>query len=152
MNFLRAVVLGFIAGAIATLTVHEFISWVFNSPAIWTGWPRTSWSKEPVDVALLGIQIPKLFSDMFWGGAWGSIFGLLLGARPQGSMTLRGAVLGLVGPALLGVFLIVPMLKGGAPFLGGDVAKIIPVLVIIAGYGAATAWLYAAFRYHRLPG
>ena len=152
MNFLRTVILGFIAGAIATLTVHEFVSWVFNNPAIWTGWPRTSWSKAPVDVALLGIQIPEIFSAMFWGGVWGSLFGLILGSRPIGSMTLKGAILGLLGPALIGVFILVPMLKGGAPFLGGDTGKIIPVLAILMSFGAATAWLYGAFRYGRLPG
>ena len=152
MNFLKAIVLGFIAGAIATLTVHEFISWLFNNPSLWSGWPRTSWSKEPVLVPLLDIAVPQIFSDMFWGGLWGSLFGLILGARPQGSMTLRGAAMGIVGPALIGVFLAVPLLtQKFPPFFGGDVSKIVPVLVILAGFGAATAWLYGMFRYGRLP-
>jgi hypothetical protein len=151
MGILKTIVLGFIAGAIATLTVHEFVSWIFNNPAVWTGWPRTSWSKEPFEVAGLGIQIPVLFNAMFWGGVWGSVIALILGARPQGSTTLKGALLGLLGPALIGLFVLVPVLKGLPLFFGGDSAKIIPALCILTAYGAATAWLYGAFRYHRLP-
>jgi hypothetical protein len=152
MNLLKTIVLGFIAGAIATLTVHEFISWLFNN--YWTGWDRVSWSKELVPVAFVpDMVIPKIFSDMFWGGLWGSLFGLILGSRPQGSMTLRGLAMGLIGPALIGVFIAVPLLtQKFPPFFGGDMSKIIPVLSILAGYGAFTAWLYGFFRYGRLPG
>ena len=148
MNFLKAIVLGFIAGAIATLTVHEIISAIFHNPNVWTGWPRQSWNLEPAEMT----GVPQIISDMFWGGLWGSLFGLILGSRPRGSMTVRGAILGLVGPALIGVFLAVPMLtQKFPPFFGGDSSKIIPVLVILACFGAATAWLYGMFRYGRLP-
>ncbi len=152
MNLIKGIVLGFIAGAIATLTVHEFISWLFNNPNIWTGWDRVSWSKEPVSNILLPeLEVPKIISAMFWGGLWGSLFGVILGARPQGALTIQGAILGLFGPAIVGVFLVVPFLKGGEPFFGGDVSKIVPVIVILMGWGAATAWLYGYFRYGRLP-
>ena len=151
MNVIKSIVLGFIAGAIATLTVHEFISWIFNT--YWTGWPRQSWNFAPVSSAMFpDIVVPQLVSDAFWGGMWGSLFGLVLGPRPQGALTLRGIVLGLVGPALIGVFLAVPFLTGRfEPFFGGDASKIIPVLFILGGFGAATAWLYGLFRYGRLP-
>ena len=152
MNVFKAIVLGFIAGAIATVTVHEFVSWLFSNPAVWTGWDRVPWSQEPVEWAAVGIAVPKIANAMFWGGLWGAIFGLILGAHPMGSMTFRGAAMGIVGPAVLGLFLIVPMLKGEPPFFANDVSKIVPALVILACYGAATAWLYGAFRYGRLPG
>ena len=152
MSAFKGIVLGFIAGAIATVTVHEFISWIFNNH--WAGWDRVSWSQEQANLNFMPeIYIPKGISDMFWGGLWGSLFGLILGARPHGSMTLRGAAMGIVGPALIGVFLAVPLLTGRfPPFFGGDFSKIIPVLVILAGFGAATAWLYGLFRYGHLPG
>lgn len=149
MNILKSILLGFIAGAIATVTVHEIISAIFHNPAIWTGWPRPSWNMDPAEMT----GLPQIVSDMFWGGLWGSLFGLILGTRPQGSMTLRGALLGIVGPAVIGVFLAVPFFTGRFPvFFGGDSSKIIPVLCILAGFGAATAWLYGMFQYGRLPG
>lgn len=152
MNVLKGIVLGFIAGAIATLTVHEFISWLFNNPSLWSGWDRVSWSKEPVTNLLLGIELPQIISAMIWGGLWGALFGIILGPRPQGSMTIQGAILGLFGPALIGVLVAIPLLTQSYPiFYDGDAGKVIPVLSMMAGYGAATAWLYGLFRYCRLP-
>lgn len=151
MNFIKCIVLGFIAGAIATVTVHEIISWLFQH--YWTGWERPSWNMNPVAVPVLpDFAVPQIVSDMFWGGLWGSLFGLILGSRPEGSMTVRGAILGIVGPAIIGVFLAVPFLTAKfPPFFGGDASKIIPVLCILAGFGAVTAWVYGFFRYGRLP-
>ena len=149
MNFLKKIVLGFIAGAIATVTVHEIISALFHNPGIWTGWPRPSWNMDPAEMT----GIPQIVSDMFWGGLWGSLFGLILGDRPHGSTTLKGILMGLIGPALIGVFLVIPFFTGRFPmFFGGESSKIIPVLVILAGFGAATAWLYGMFQYGHLPG
>lgn len=152
MNAFKAIVLGFIAGAIAAVTVGEFVSWLFSNPSLWTGWDRLSWSKEPAEVAMLGIDVPRVFVTMFGGGLWGAIFGLILGARPEGPLTFRGAALGIVGPAIIGLFLIGPMIYREPPFYDADASKIIPVIVIMACFGAAAAWLYGAFRYKRLPG
>lgn len=151
MNIIKSIVLGFIAGAIATLTIHEIISWLFLN--FWTGWDRPSWNMAPVANPFLpDLVIPQIASDTFWGGLWGSLFGLILGSRPEGMMTIRGAILGMFLPALVGVFLLVPFLTGRfEPFFGGDASKIIPVLTILAGWGAVTAWLYGFFRYGRLP-
>ena len=146
MNLLKSIVLGFIAGAVATVTIHEIISQLFAM--YWTGWGRVSWNMAPNDMG-----VPQILSDIFWGGLWGSVFGLILGVHPRGMMTIRGAILGIIGPALIGVFLAVPLLTHKfEPFFGGDASKIIPVLCILAGFGAVTAWLYGFFRYGRLPG
>lgn len=153
MNFLKGIVLGFIAGAIATLTVHEFVSWLFNNPSLWSGWDRVSWNTEPVDNYLLPeMPIPQIVSAMLWGGLWGALFGIILGARPQGSMTIQGAILGLFGPALIGALVATPLLTQRYPvFYDGDASKLIPIIVILMAWGAATAWLYGMFRYGRLP-
>lgn len=152
MTAVKGIVLGFIAGAIATLTVHELLSLLFNT--YWTGWERVSWDMAPVTNPFLSeITVPKIVSAAFWGGLWGSLIGLILGPRPQGPTTLWGILLGILGPALIGVFVAVPYLtERFPPFFGGDMSKIIPVLVILAGWGAATAWLYGFFRYCHLPG
>lgn len=154
MNAIKGIVLGFIAGALATLTVHELISWIFTIPSLWTGWDRVSWDLTPVGNPFLpDVTVPKIVSATFWGGLWGSLFGLILGPRPQGSTTMAGVILGIIGPALTGIFLAVPYLTGRfEPFFGGDSGKIVPVLVVLAAWGAATAWLYGFFRYGHLPG
>ena len=72
--------------------------------------------------------------------------------RARGSMTIRGFFLGLVGPALIGVLVLVPLIRGETLFLNADLNSIWPVLVLGAGLGAATAWLYGFFTAgFRLP-
>jgi len=147
MEGLKGIVLGFIAGAIAALTVGEFISWVFQN--YWTGWDRIPWDYAPTE----NLGVPQFWSDTFWGGVWGAIFGLILGARPQGMLTFRGAILGLALTAVIGAFILMPLLTGRyGLFFDGDASRIIPVLFIMAAWGAVTAWLYGLFRYKHLPG
>lgn len=141
----NSLMFGFLAGVIAVITAHELISLVLLNAGVFG---RVPWSTEPALVS----GIPQIASDAIWGGIWGAIFAVILGAKPRGSMTLRGALLGIVGPALLGVFLLVPFLRGEGIFLGGDVNAVVAVLMIAAGFGAATAWLYGFFTAgFRLP-
>jgi hypothetical protein len=85
---------------------------------------------------------PQLASDVVWAGVWGAVFALILGTPPKGSMTLRGAILGLIGPALIGILIAIPLIRSEPLFFGNDVNLIWPVLVAAAGFGAAAAWLY----------
>jgi len=147
MNMLKAMVLGFIAGAIATVTVHEIVSFIFTNPALWTGWERVSWDMTPNDYG-----VPKIASATFWGGLWGALFPVIFGTLPKGPLTFKGLLYGLIGPALIGVFLAVPLLTHRTPvFLDGQASLVVPVLVILGCFGAALGWLYGLFAYKRLP-
>lgn len=129
---------GFVAGMVATVTVHELIKLALFNAGLF---PHAPWNLEP---ALL-TGIPQLASGALWGGLWGAVLAIILGEKPQGSMTLAGIIFGALGPALIGVFVVVPMLKGQPLFMGGDPTLIACVLMILAGFGAATAWLYGFF-------
>ncbi|WP_295557824.1 hypothetical protein [uncultured Hyphomicrobium sp.] len=143
-SFFKALLLGFVAGVIAFVTVHELVSlWLLNSGFA----TRVPWSAD--QSALSGY--PQGLTDALWGGVWGAIFGLILGQPPNGSMTLRGALLGIVGPAVIGALVAVPLLHGQQPFLDLDVNVIWPVVLAAAVFGAAAAWLYGLFSYGRLP-
>ncbi len=134
----RNLLVGFIAGAIAMVTVHELITlWLLN--AGYTS--RVPWSTEPS--ALTGY--PQIATDAVFGGVWGAIFALILGNVPKGSMTVRGAILGLIGPALIGALVAIPLIRNEPPLYGSDINLIWPVLVAGAGFGAAAAWLYGFF-------
>lgn len=136
---LKNILLGFVAGAIATVTTHEIIALILNQAGLFG---RVPWPMEANSFS----GLPQALNDMFWGGVWGIVFALILGNYPKGSMTIKGALLGIIGPAIIGVFSLVPALTAKfPPFFGGDLNMIWPVLVILAGFGASTAWLYGFF-------
>lgn len=141
----KNLLLGFVAGAIALVTVHELIALWLSS----TGHSvRSPWLLEPSTLT----GLPQIATDAVWGGLWGMVFAVILGNAPEGSMTLKGLFLGLVGPALIGVLVLVPLIRGETLFLNADLNAIWPVLVLGAGLGAATAWLYGFFTAgFRLP-
>ncbi len=133
---LKHALIGFVAGAIATVTVHELINYALLQAGVF---PRQPWSMTPA--AMTGV--PQIVSDAFWGGVWGVIFAALYDALPGDGATLKGLIFGVLGPALIGVFILVPLLTGRfPPFFGGDPALIGSVLLILAGSAAAMGWLY----------
>jgi hypothetical protein len=151
MNALKSIVVGFIAGVIAAVTVQEFISWLFVH--YWTGWNAEPWSMAPMRSLIVpDLELPWLAGSAITGGLWGALFGLILGWKPQGMMTIRGAILGLFGPGLISAFTVMPYLAHQpSPLLEGNVSVIVPILCISAGFGAVAAWLYGLFSFGRLP-
>jgi len=138
-SLLRRLALGFAAGAIAVVTAHEIIDYILYATGIF---PRVPWSMAPA--ALTGV--PQIVSDIFWGGLWGVLFALLGDKIPGANLTVKGLIFGIVGPAIVGVFILVPLLTGRFPlFFGGDVKLLGSVLLILAGFGAAMGWLYGFF-------
>lgn len=135
---IKNILFGFIAGVIATLTIHELLKCVLVDAGFLSA---TAWNMEPV--APFGL--PHIASAAFWGGVWGMILALVYGNQPEGAMTFRGMLFGIVGPALLGALLWVPLVKGQPPFFDGEPAPIAAVLIILAGWGAVTGWLYGFF-------
>jgi len=132
----KHLLIGFVAGAIAVVTAHEIIDWVLLKAGLF---PRVPWSMQPAAVT----GVPQIVSDMFWGGLWGVLFALVQDRAPGGSLWLKGLIFGLIGPALIGVFILLPLITGRFPlFFGGDLKPIISVLLILAGFGAALGWLY----------
>lgn len=137
---MKSLALGFIAGAIAVVTAHEIIDFILLQAGMF---PRVPWSMEPA--AMTGV--PQIVSDMFWGGVWGILFVLLYGFIPGGGPTVKGLIFGILGPAILGVFILVPLITGSFPlFFAFDPKPIVSVLLILAGFGAAMGWLYGLMQ------
>ncbi|HIE68763.1 MAG TPA: hypothetical protein EYP98_00625 [Planctomycetes bacterium] len=132
----KSMVLGFIAAAIAVVTVHELISYILLQAGMF---PREPWSMNPAAVT----GVPQIISDMFWGGVWGILFALIYPFIPTNSPTLKGLIFGIVAPAIMGVLIALPLLTGRFPLFFGFDAKLVgSVLLILAGFGAAMGWLY----------
>jgi hypothetical protein len=151
MNALRSLLMGFVAGMIAAVAAQEAISWLFVH--YWQGWDAMPWSTDPVPSLLVpSLDLPWIVGTTLTGGLWGALFGLILGWKPKGMLTIRGAILGLFGPGLISAFIVMPYLAHRqSPLLEGNVSEIVPILCIAAGFGAVTAWLYGLFSWGRLP-
>ena len=62
---------------------------------------------------------------------------------PGGNLTVKGLIFGILGPAILGVFILVPLITGRFPlFFDFDLQLLGSVLLILAGFGAAMGWIY----------
>lgn len=138
----KSLLLGFIAGALATVTAHELIIMLLQQNGFFA--PRAPWSMEPITTGpMANFAVPQLVSAMFWGGIWGAIFAAIWGSTPQGPLTFKGALLGIIGPAVIGVFTLVPLITAKFPlFFAGEMDKIGAVVAILAGFGAVTGWIY----------
>ena len=138
----KSLVLGFIAGALAAVTVHELINLALLKGGI--EFSRQPWSMElvPIRFGASAVEVPRIVTDALWGGLWGVIFSVILGSVPKGSMTLKGILLGVLVPGLIGAFFLIPIIRGEDIFLGGNLNTIGSWLLIYAGFGAATAWIY----------
>ena len=133
---LKSLVLGFVAGAIAVVTAHEIVNYILHYFDIF---PRVPWSMTPA--AMTGV--PQIVSDAFWGGLWGVLFVLISDKIPGGNLTVKGLIFGILGPAILGVFILVPLITGRFPlFFDFDLQLLGSVLLILAGFGAAMGWIY----------
>ncbi len=133
---IKNLLLGFIAAAIAVVTTHEVINYVLLQAGMF---PRIPWSMAPAAVT----GLPQIVSDMAWGGLWGVLFAAIGSSLPGSSWTMKGLIFGVLGPALLGVFILLPLITARFPlFFGGDPKLLISVLLILAGFGATMGFIY----------
>lgn len=136
----KNILLGLIAGVVAALTVHELVKACFvDTKIISASWDTVPGAKSTI------AGLPHLANAAIWGGIWGVVFAIIFGNRPYGALTFRGALLGILGPAVAVSLLIAPLVLGQAPFAGGDVRSIVAILATFAAFGAMTAWLYGWF-------
>lgn len=102
--------LGFVAGAIAVLTFHQGM--VIALHGIAPAWvPFTAFRTAPVPP----FGVPTIVSNCFWGGVWGTLFGLLL-PRFTWPQWLCGLILGAIA-AMAGWFIVAPL--KGLPIAAG---------------------------------
>lgn len=105
---------GFIAGALAVLIFHQGMYLLLHLSGLI---PNAPWRMNPVPP----YGVPTIINQMFWGGLWGAGFALLYDVLP-GSAVVKGLIFGMLGPMLLGSWLVVAFLKG-QPLFAGAFAK-----------------------------
>ena len=136
----QRLVTGFLAGALAVLVFHQAAILALGLAGVIPS--GNAWSLRPN-----AWHVPVLVSGMFWGGLWGCLYALTLTRLPR-PLWLGGLVFGVVGPALVGVWLVLPLLRGGPVFAGFAPARLLLGGVIHAVYGIGLALFYGVISRH----
>lgn len=126
--------LGFVAAAVAVVVFHQGLVFLFHETGLVAQQP---WSFEPHGPW----EVPRLASQMFWGGAWGALYGLTWHRFPGHAAWIKGVFFGLL-VVILGNFVVVPLLKDQPLFMGMDVARILTALVVHLVFGMGTAVIF----------
>lgn len=131
--------IGFVAGALATLIFHQAAVWLLNALGVIQNAPY-SWRP----VAPLGV--PQFLNLAFWGGLWGCVFALVADRFPRAwPLWLAGLLFGAVAPTLVGWFVVAP-LRGQPVAQGFNPARMWVGPVINAAWGLGTAVLHQILR------
>lgn len=103
---LRLLLLGFVAGFLATLLFHQSIWYIFNHIGL-IPMSRPAWPTDPVPP----LGVPSLLSKAFWGGLWGLVFVPFLARLGGSAYWLSWVLAGAIALPLV-AFFVVPPLKG----------------------------------------
>jgi len=128
---LERVVIGFIAGYLATIIFHQL-----TLEALWalgiSPFPPFSFAvTEP-------FHIRAVFSLAIWGGVWGIIFALVSGSFARiGNYWADAFLFGAIVPSLVALLIVLPL--KGKPLAGGwDGAFLLTVFIINGAWGLGT--------------
>lgn len=103
--FVRAILLGFVAGVLAVLTFHQGTIGVMNAAGLL---PNGPFRTNPVGP----LGVPAFVNTAFWGGVWGIVIVLLTSRMYENrARILAATLLGAIGATAVGWFVVAP-LKG----------------------------------------
>lgn len=131
--------LGFVAGALAVLVFHQGMFAILHAAGML---PNPPFRMNPVPP----YGVPTIVNQAFWGGLWGSVFALAYDQLP-GAGWLKGILFGMVGPMLLGSWLVVSVIKG-QPIMAGWVPQRLLIGFLLNGiaFGVGLGLLYPLLR------
>jgi hypothetical protein len=103
---LKLLLLGFVAGALATFFFHQSAWYLLNQAGIIPP-DRPAWPMN----AIPPLGVPYVVSKMFWGGLWGAVLALFLARIEGAAYWLAWIVVGAIAPSLIAIY-VVPAVKG----------------------------------------
>lgn len=134
---IKSLVLGFVAGFLATLIFHQTLWFVFNQ----IGLIPPEHSAWPLD-AVPPFGAPSVMSKAFWGGLWGLVLTFIF-LRSQGpAYWIAWILVGAVGLTAVAVFVVAPLKAQPIPPLWPRFAI---GMMLNGAWGFGTAWLLRIF-------
>jgi hypothetical protein len=131
--------LGFAAGALAVLIVHQLMYLFLAQFGVMRGSP---WSMR----AYGPFGVPAVVNQMFWGGVWGIVFAAIFDKLPKWHIVLIGLLFGLLGPTLFG-WVVMALIRGTPMFAGFvPLRMMVSVLLNAVAFGIGLALIYVLLR------
>ena len=92
--------------------------------------------------------VPRLINNIFWGGLWGALFGLIYDRLPGGMAWLKGLIYGLL-IVVVSNWILLPLIRAqifGQPnqvlFGGLNPQRMLASVVIVGGFGLGLGIIY----------
>jgi hypothetical protein len=136
----RTIMLGFVAGILSVLIFHQGTVWLLHMAG---QLPNGPYSFRPIPP----FGVPQIVNQCFWGGLWGILIAVLLRWLRVPDL-LFGFCFGAVALGLTN-WVILPMIKGGTYFAGGDPRRLAITVAIVGTFGWGVALILRGLR-HRL--
>jgi hypothetical protein len=133
----RTIALGFAAGVLSVLVFHQGTVWLLHMAG---QLPSGPYSLRPIPP----FGVPQIVNQCFWGGLWGILIAVLL-RRLRVPDLLFGFIFGAVALGLTN-WVILPAIKGGAYFAGGDPRRMAITVAIVGTFGWGVALILRAPR------
>jgi hypothetical protein len=131
--------IGFVAGVLAVAVFHQLAVLAFGSFGLSEG---TFYSFRPT----VPFGVPRVMSQMFWGGVWGVGFAALFERRPaECPLAIVGFVYGFLGPVLFG-WTVVAALRGQQLFDGLSPVRMLASMLVNGSFGIGLALIFAGLR------
>lgn len=108
MTLVKLLILGFVAGFLATLLFHQSLWYVFNQIGL-IPLDRPAWPLDPIPP----YGVPSVISKAFWGGLWGAVLAVILGQLTGAAYWGSWIVVGAFALTIVAFYVVAP-LKGEA--------------------------------------
>jgi hypothetical protein len=131
---MKRVLLGFVAGFIATLVFHQVVLFLLFKAGIA---PNPPWPMKPVPP----FGVPAVISLSFWGGVWGAIMIPIIDRRRGAAYYVIAIIFGAIAPTLVAWFIVAP-LKHQPMASGFNPKRMMIGPIVNAAWGFGTALLY----------
>lgn len=132
--------IGFVGGVLSVAIFHQGAVFLLGLGGLSEG---SVYSFRPT--APLGV--PRLISQMFWGGLWGVLFAAVVDRLPaRWPLALVGFLFGVVGPALFGLLVVTP-LRGLSVAAALTPLRLTSSILINGAFGVGLALIFD--RLHR---
>lgn len=89
--------------------------------------------------------VPRVMSQMFWGGVWGAVFTLVVDRLPRWPIVVVGFLFGLCGPVLFG-WIVVAAIRGTPLMAGWNPTRMLSSVLINGAFGIGVALIFTGLR------